>query len=105
MLGIRRIRAAFSRRQSERDLDDELRFHLELKARENMESGMPPEEARYAALRAFGGLERKKEECRDADRWRFIEDLAQDVRYGVRVLARSPGFALVVIMSLALGIG
>jgi|SRR5690242_7512935 len=66
MSWLSRIAAIVRSRKLERDLDQELQFHMELKAQENIAAGMEPEEARYAALRAFGGVEQKKEECRTA---------------------------------------
>ncbi len=105
MSWMKRIGSIARRGQSERDLNEELQYHIELKTQDNIEAGMSPEEARYAALRAFGGVEQKKEACRDADRLRWIEDLIRDLRFGLRQLRRNPGFTAVAVITLALGIG
>src|SRR5436190_282046 len=107
-----RVRAWFSRfaglfrkNHRETEMAKEMQQHLDLLTDRNLAAGISPDEARHAALRQFGGVEQVKEIAREQRIWRWADEFAQDVRFGARMLWRSPGFSILAILCLTLGIG
>ena len=101
----RRLLFYIRRDRFDRELEEEMRFHLEMKAEENLAAGISPEEARYAAQRQFGNQTLLREASRDMWGFRSIETLFQDLRFGIRMFLKSPGLTAVLIGAIALGIG
>jgi predicted permease len=105
MAWIKRLRGLWKRERVNRDLDEELRYHFDRRVTDSINAGMSAREAYEDAQRSFGNFTLQKERTRDMDILGWLESFMQDVRYGVRSLAKNPGFAFVAILTLALGIG
>ena len=102
---IARLRALLFRARADAELDEELRFHLDAEAARNVAAGMSPDDARYVAQRAFGNASHHKDAARDAWGLRWLETLAQDVRFALRSFRRSPAFVVTVVATIALALG
>jgi hypothetical protein len=105
MAWFQRAVQIFQPNRLDRELSDEMRFHLQMREQENIGEGMSPAEAQEDAMKTFGNFSQKQEQAREADTLPWLETLWQDLRYGFRTLARQPGFTAVVILTLAIGIG
>src|SRR5438445_12690266 len=100
-----RLQGLLLRGRNAQQLHDEMQFHLEQQIAENLGAGMSRDEARYAAMRTFGNPTVLKEEARDTWGWIAVEEIAKDLRYGLRMLGKNFGFSAVAVVTLALGIG
>jgi predicted permease len=100
-----RFRALFQKQKLDAQMDDEMRSHIEMQTQENIDFGMHPDEAHYAALRQFGWIESIKETCRDQRGVSWLENLGRDLRYEVRQMLKNPGFTTVAVLTLTLGVG
>src|SRR6185436_19338794 len=102
---LRRIRLLLDRRAFERDLEEEMRFHVDMAAARHLERGVAPAAVRPLITKEFGSMDRYKDEVRDARGVTLSDDVARDLRFAVRTLRRTPGFSVIALLTFGLGIG
>jgi hypothetical protein len=102
---ISKLRAILARKRLEAEMGDEMQHHIELRVEKNLAAGMTPEEAIYAARRAFGGADQLKESCRDVRSVQWLDTLLRSVRYSARSLRKSPGFTATALATFAICLG
>src|SRR5580704_6540137 len=100
-----RLRWFQRKHEFEQGMNEEMRFHIEKQTEKNVAAGMRPEEARRQAVLQFGGVEGAREDCREERRGFWLETVWSNIRYGLRMMRRDPGFTIVVVLTLALSIG